>query len=76
MNERSNTMSSNQPISKEFRARLAKILKLDSMDETDRKTIELYMRMYFDGYQVPRWHLLETDEMEALEKYRQSRTTT
>lgn len=76
MNERSNTMSSNQPISKEFRARLVYILKKVSMDETDRKTIELYMRMYFDGYQTPRWHLLEADEMEALEKYRQSRTTT
>lgn len=76
MNERSNTMSSNQPISKEFRARLVYILKKGSMDETGRKTIELYMRMYFDGYQVPRWHLLEADEMEALEKYRQSRTTT
>ena len=52
------------------------ILKKGSMDETDRKTIELYMRVYFDGYQTPRWHLLEADEMEALEKYRQSRTTT
>jgi hypothetical protein len=76
MNERSNTMSSNQPLSKEFRARLVYILKKGSMDETDRKTIELYMRVYFDGYQTPRWHLLEADEMEALEKYRQSRTTT
>ena len=46
------------------------------MDETDRKTIELYMKVYFDGYQIPQWHLLEADEMEALEKYRQSRTTT
>ena len=32
-------------------------------------------KVYFDGYKPPQWHLLEADEMEALEQYRQSRTT-
>ena len=61
-----------KPLRKEFRARLATILKLDCLSETDRKTIELYFKVYFDGYKIPQWHLLEADEMEALEKYRQA----
>lgn len=64
-----------KPLSKQFRSELTYILKKDSMDERDRKTIETYFKVYFDGYQLPQWHLLEADELEALEKYRQSRTT-
>ncbi|MBR7022164.1 MAG: hypothetical protein IKI09_01655 [Bacteroidales bacterium] len=74
MNERSKTMSK-EPLSKEFKARLATIIKLNYLTETDRKTIETYFKVYFDGYKPPQWHLLEADEMEALEQYRQSRTT-
>ena len=74
MNERSKTMSK-EPLSKEFKARLVTIIKLNYLTETDRKTIETYFKVYFDGYKSPQWHLLEADEMEALEQYRQSRTT-
>lgn len=74
MNERSKTMSK-EPLSKELKARLATIIKLNYLTETDRKTIETYFKVYFDGYKPPQWHLLEADEMEALEQYRQSRTT-
>lgn len=66
---------SREPLSKEFKAILATIIKLDYLTEADRKTIETYFKMYFDGYKIPQWHLLEADELEALEQYRQSRTT-
>lgn len=55
-----------KPISKDFKILLLSVLKKGHMTGSDRESIEIYLRTYFDGYTPPELPPLSSEELAEL----------